>query len=183
MSKSSKAVSLLVALFVLLGAFTTPAFAGDKATNMVLIASYYVPNKGPVFEFQVNGDVVGINNASLVTSEKTFNNVGCTQIDAETVKCTTPKKSAGLNGTLHIGSFIFWVSVPKARTMGYGVYDWDVNGNWSQIGTYYQDGPRPAWIQFYNPDWGETFQYVYLPNGLDCYNAGPGYYYPWCPGD
>ncbi len=177
MSKWSKAISVTAVLLVLLGVFSTPTLAGGgKATNMVLVDARFVSGKGAVFTFRVNGKVSNIGNASF----NEFHNVGCTQIDAETVKCTVPKNAGGQNGTLYVGDFAFWVSVPVyVAEYCYTVYDFDFDDVWGPIGVYCQgySGELGQWIEFYNPLWENTYIYDFLFEGFECYANGPGYYY------
>lgn len=179
MSKWSKVISLFAVLFILLGAFATPALAGNKATNMVLAGSYYVVGKGPVFVFSVNGTVAGLGKVSLVTSQKTFRNLNCAQADASTVKCSAPKNSAGLNGTLYVGDFAFWVSVPQVRMACYGVHDINRNWEWVQFDTYCQEhSAKPGdQIYHYNEEWGFSYWYIFLTEGVPGYNQGEAYYW------
>ena len=132
MSKQAKVFSIVVLLLLMLSSVPSAAlarsitppspphqparFAENDSTNFVLLSTYYVPQKGPVFNFQVNGHVnkEDLHAAVFVTSSKTYK-INCVQNSETAVVCSGPKSIAGLNGAIYLAGFGTWLQVPDAR--------------------------------------------------------------------
>jgi len=74
------------------------------------------------------------------------------------------------------------VNLTKAPSC-YSIFDWDTARVWGKIGTHCQSTEAIVGdsIYYYNADWSYSYDYYYMPDGFKCYQAGNGYYYPFCP--
>lgn len=182
-------VVVLSMLMMFVGTVSAAPLASGTAT---LVSVEYVPGKGPVFTFEVSGK---FSNAELkgflhVDGGADFD-LYCAQVDSTTVTCTVSKKTAGKRVSLSWGGSTYWTSVPNAPESCYHVYDWNTPGpytSWVYYGSVCQEKPAQYgdFISWYNPGWGDTFDYEYLPqspDGSSCTTApisGDAYYYPDC---
>jgi hypothetical protein len=194
-------LSLLVAL---VGVAAAPMAAGAVS----LVGVEYVPNKGPVFTFQVNESF----SRSALTGTLQVAGGGsyglhCTQVDDTTVKCNSSQKVSAVNVSLSWGGSTFWTYVPAApepetqdeeSVTGYCYSIWDwwdfTNLEWTDFGPYCQDELAAAGdtITYMVPDPNGSFESepveFYEEDVTDyCtfpvpYN-GPAYYFPGCPED
>lgn len=183
-------LSLLVAL---VGVAAAPTPSGTTK----LVSVEYVPQKGPVFTFEVSGKFSrsALKGTVFVQGGGSYP-LYCTQIDDTTVKCNTSQKVEVVNVSLTWGGFTFWTFVPGAPepvekqersetgTYCYTIYDYDLDYVWHSYGNHCQDVP-PQYndaITYYNPDWEEDSEVWFLPEGPTCSELfGDAYYYPWCP--
>ncbi|HNN14881.1 MAG TPA: hypothetical protein PKL78_15070 [Anaerolineales bacterium] len=114
----------------------------------------------------------------------------CGMQDETTIICHASFKASGHNVVVGLGGVKFWTSVPEPRNSNpkycYSVYDYPAQEEpetaWQEIGRNCQRSPAQAGdqIYFYNPYWGGSFYYIYLPDGVDSgdwENPGSGYYY------
>ena len=194
-----KQLIVIVIVLAMLAAFTGTAIAAPLASgSATLVSVVFVPGKGPVFTFEVGGEFSKSDLEGLVH----VNGGGefalyCTQLDADTVTCTTSKKAAGQNVTLSWGGAMFSASVPVAKDRApsycYSIWDWwdFTNNEWTDFGPYCQDTPAQAgdWITYTVPDPNGSFESEVEFWDTDVstfcdpavpYN-GPAYYYPGCP--
>lgn len=184
MSKNSKAVSVLIITFVLLGALAVPAFAAGGATNITFAGASFVPGKGPVFTFTVNGELSQsqLNSGFLRTSTKTYS-LYCVQTNATTVKCTAPKAAAGdLSGFASLAGFGSFASVPSApSTPATPAYCYDVKDlgieirGYVDIDTHCQDNEAVHYdeITHYSPWAEQDVPFTYHPE----WEEGAAYYF------
>jgi len=177
--------TLLLVLSMLVTFVGTAAAAPSSASGTAtLVSVIYVAGKGPVFTFEVTGKFsnADLNGALHVVGGADFN-LYCSQIDSSTVKCTVSKKAAGMDVTLSWGGFQFSATVPVASEFCYTVYDYDINNVWKSYGQNCQEKPAQYGdaIPWYNPDFGDNLDHIFLPD-LSCVGLyGDAYYYPYCP--
>ncbi len=179
-------VLCLLAMFV--GTVNAAPLANVTATLKGVV---YVPGKGPVFTFEVSGVLPnGFHVGSLHVNGGGDYTIHCKQLDAETVKCTAPKKVADVNVVIYWSGFTFWTYVPPAPVFCYSVYDWDNPGgithtSWVKYGDHCQEtrANYGDYIYWYNPGWGSSYGYYFAPGSPACpwEHIGDGYYYPGCP--
>ena len=166
-------LSLLVAL---VGVAAAPMAAGTAS----LIGVEYVPQKGPVFTFQVSGSFprAALTGTLQVAGGGTYG-LHCTQIDDTTVKCNTSQKVSAVNVSLSWGGSTFWTYVPavpepdvvEAEAVEeeegnseycYSIWDWweFTNLEWTDFGPYCQEEPAAAGdtITYMVPDPGGSFE-------------------------
>jgi len=178
----------LVTILVLFSMLLTQvgiAAAAPSADGTATLVSVEHGLKGPVFTFSVSGkfsktelkgflQVQGGDDYSLY----------CTQVDESTVKCTTSDKVSGVNVVLSWGGGTFWAFVPEAPPAAYcyNVYDYDRTITWKIYGTYCQDyrAEYGDTIPWYNPDWDDYFDAVFLPEHICAGIVEDAYYYPFC---
>ena len=180
-------LSLLVAL---VGVAAAPMAAG----TIRLAGVQYVPQKGPVFTFQVTGKFPrsALKGTLKVQGGGSYT-LHCTQVDETTVKCTGPQKVGAVNASVTFGGSTFWVFVPGApqepEQYCYNIYDWDIDdvfADWKGYGTHCQITPAEygELINWYNPDYEEAFDYEFMPEGPACSGIiENAYYFQWCLGD
>jgi hypothetical protein len=180
------AISILLVLSMALMLVGTAAAAPQAAGSAKLVSVQYVPGKGPVFTFKVKGKFSKSElNGSLHVEGGSNYSLSCTQVDENTVKCSTSAKVAGVKVSLTWGGSTFWATVPEAPIFCYGIYDWtSTRDAWMLYGSHCQEthaeyGDSFTWD---NPQWGES-PYIFLPGSLVCpfYQPGDAYYYPGCP--
>jgi len=185
---------MIVVLSMLVMFVGTVSAAPLTSGTATLISVDYIPGKGPVFTFQVSGHFsnADLKGALHVEGGADFD-LYCTQVDSSMVKCTVSKNAAGKRVSLSWGGSTFWTSVPNAPAAScYNVYDWNTPApytTWVNYGTVCQERPAQYGdvIGWYNPGWGATFPYEYLPQSPDdpsCTTApisGDAYYFPICP--
>lgn len=119
------------------------------------------------------------------------------------LQCTTSRKVAGHNVQINLAGQVFWAFVPVRSGGGggsqycYGVYDWlpegegsgqpeeevePLNGtgltDWVRFDTYCQDAPANVGdllSNYYNPDWNDYFDYIFLLESPGCEGMNPLY--------
>lgn len=177
-------ITILVLLSMLVIQVGTVAAAPQAAGTATLVSVQYVPGKGPVFTFSVNGkfskaDLKG----SLHVEGGADYDLHCTQVDESTVKCSASAKVSGVNVSFSWGGSTFWAFVPEAPTFCYTVYDYDLSLVWQSYGTHCQETPAEYGdeIPWYNPDYDDYYDAIFLPEGPVCSGIfEDAYYYPFC---
>ncbi|WKZ48195.1 MAG: hypothetical protein QY306_02365 [Anaerolineales bacterium] len=166
--------------------------AAPSAASAPTLISAEAIKPGTVFLFQVSGKLAKsqLNGSVHVVNGEDYD-LYCSQVDAETVRCTTPRMVQG-NVVVTFNGFLFWTFVrPRSSEPTeycYGVYDWDVETatSWAYVGDNCQSDPATYGdvIQYYNPDWDDTYDYEFMPSSPACSFTRPGdaYYYNDCPG-
>jgi hypothetical protein len=170
-------LSLLVAL---VGIAAAPMASG----TVKLVGVQYVPQKGPVFTFEVSGKFgrSALKGTVHVQGGGNFP-LYCTQVDDTTVKCHTSQKVGAVNVSVTFGGSTFWTYVPGAPEFCYNIYDYDLDFVWRSYGIHCQNVPAEYddTIPFYNPDWDLEYDVWFLPEGPTCSGINEeAYYYPWC---
>ena len=185
-------IALVIVLSMLVAFVGTVSAAPLASGTATLVSVDYIPGKGPVFTFAVNGEFSKseLKGYLHIEGDGDFE-LHCSQVDSNMVKCTVSKKATGKNVVLSWGGSTFWTAVPVAPEFCYSVYDWNVSDtsiytNWVNYGSNCQERPAKYGdlIEWYNPGWGDTFTYEYLPGSPGCFAedvAGDSYYYPSCP--
>jgi hypothetical protein len=111
MSKTTKAISVIAALFILVSAFASPALAGKNDTTATSLVFLPYESNGSNLWFQVDGKVTNIGN-SFFNGTK----VGCRYFsDTNKVRCTLPKNTSQTTGLMIVGNLSVWVEVPAVR--------------------------------------------------------------------
>jgi len=193
MKKSLIAALIVVAMLTM---FVGTVSAAPLATGVITLVSVEYEGGTPVFIFNVSGELSKAElNGSLHIEGGEDLGLYCTQIDSNTIRCTTARAAAGKNVVIFLAGQVFWASVPAAFThYCYDVYDWNPPpppfDTWVSVGTYCQDIPAQNGdvINFYNPDWGQSYDYQFMPQSPDSDPAcatspliGSAYYFPSCP--
>ncbi|MCI0556810.1 MAG: hypothetical protein L0287_38210 [Anaerolineae bacterium] len=188
-------LALLAMLVIQVGSVAAAPMADGTAT----LVSVSHGENGPVFTFNVNGKFSRAElKGSLHVEGGADYSLHCTQVDETTVKCTTSDKVAGVNVSLSWGGSTFWTFVPEAppppvpasfpdttpTEYCYNVYDYDTSHVWQSYGTHCQETPAEYGdeIPWYNPDYDDYYDAIFLPEGPFCSGIyEEAYYYPWCP--
>jgi len=175
---------VFVVLSMLMAFAGTAAAAPASAGTATLVSVVYVPGKGPVFTFEVSGEFskADLKGSVHVEGGEDFD-LHCSQVDATTVVCTTSKKAAGGNVAVTFGGSTFWTSVPEAPSQYcYNVYDYDLDDVWQSYGTHCQDTPAQYGdeIPWYNPDWDDYYDAVFMSEHVCAGIVEDAYYYPFC---
>ncbi len=183
--------------------------AAPSADSAPTLISAEAGATGTVFLFHVSGKFAKsqLNGSVHVVNGEDYD-LYCSQVDAETVRCTTSRRTLG-NVVVTFNGFLFWTFVrprasvnPVSSTVPseppsepteycYGVYDWYVDAlnswSWSYFGDNCQSDPANYGdvIQYLNPEWNETYDYEFMPSSPACFFTRPGaaYYYNACPDD
>ena len=180
-----KSLMALVVVFSMLVTFVgTAAAAPLTSGTTTLVSVEYIPGKGPVFTFSVNGEFSNseLNGSLHIEGGEDFD-LHCSQVDSNTVKCTVSKKAAGKNVVLSWGGATFWTSVPVAPEYCYNVYDYDKSLTWKNYGTNCQEKAAQYGdsILWHNPDFNDNLSHIFLKD-LPCAKLqGDAYYFPKCP--
>ena len=175
----------ILLLFSMLSMQVGIAAAAPLASGTATLISAENGDKGPVFTFSVSGKFsrASLNGSAQVLGGAEYD-LYCKQVDDDTVTCTTSKKVSGVNVALSWGGFIFWTYVPEAPThYCYNVYDYNLDFTWQSYGTFCQDTPAlyGSQIPWYNPDYDDEYDAVFMPAGPSCSGIDEdAYYYPWC---
>lgn len=185
--------ALLTSLFLIamLISLVGSAAAAPLASHTISLVSVDYGHKGPIFTFDVNGKFSkGELKGTVHVQNGEAYDLHCTQVDEDTVTCTTSKKVEGVNVSVTWGGSTFWTYVPNEHPYCYSVYDWDLNepsSEWVNYGTYCQDdaAQNGDFIYWYNPGWEWTYYYEFLPESPNkdwCpyYQPGDAYYFPIC---
>jgi hypothetical protein len=197
----SQLILVLSLLVALVGVAAAPMAPGSAR----LISVEYIPNKGPVFTFEVSG------NFSRSALKGTVEVQGggrfplyCVLVEETIVKCNTSQKVSAVNVTLTWGGFLFWTSVPGVPmpdepewteeidegTNGavgqycYDIYDYDLDYIWKSYGNRCQVAPAQYndVIIYYNADWEGKYPAIFMPQGPACSGlVKDAYYGPACP--
>lgn len=180
-------------LFVLLAlilsvAWVSSAHAADQ--DVTLAGREFFPGKGLVFYFHVDPgfDVDGA--AKYVIIDGVRYDLTCRLREDGLLACLAdaPRSVIGKDVEVHFGPYTFDTVVPEAHippgttSYCYPVYDYGPDViPWGKIGKYCQDEPASEFdaIDFYNPNYNDTFEYLFVLDGSTCGapDFGPGYYY------
>lgn len=179
--------SIVLVVLSLLVALVGVAAAPMAGRSVRLVGVQFVPQKGPVFTFEVSG------NFSRSALKGTVHVQGggnyplyCTKVDDTTVKCNTSQKVGAENVSVTFGGSTFWTYVPGAPApveYCYFIYDMDTEYVWKTYGGHCQDKPVKYhdMVTYYNADWGFEEEVYFLPEGPICSGiTGDAYYYPLC---
>ena len=189
MTKYISALLLVLLLLVMPAPAAAAPVASDRTAR--LISAVYVPNKGPVFTFRVNGKFSKAQlKGRLHVVRGANHNLHCTQVDKTTVKCRVSQKVSGVDVVLSWGGFTFWTYAPEAPPdpkYCYRIYDWEDNPPtvWVVYGTQCQNDPAEYGdvLHWNNPKWGPS-SYEFMPHSPSssyCNDvSGNAYYYPVC---
>jgi len=197
----SQLILVLSLLVALVGVAAAPMASGTAR----LIGVEYIPNKGPVFTFEVSGKFPrsALKGVVNVQGGGTYP-LHCVQVEDTIVKCSTSQKVSAVNVTLTWGGFVFWTSVPgvpmpeepewpeelDAGTNGavgqycYDIYDYDLDYVWKSYGSRCQAAPAQYndIITYYNADWEGKYPAIFMPQGPSCSGVvKDAYYGPACP--
>jgi hypothetical protein len=181
---------LLSMLIIQVGAVA----AAPMASGTVMLVGVAHGFKGPIFTFTVSGDFSKKQLKGTVHVQGGADyGLHCAQKGDTTVTCTTSDKVSSVNVSITFGGSTFWTYVPGAPTpFCYDVYDWDLEGfpptSWVNYGTNCQKSPAHYGdiITWYNPGWGYTYDYEFLPESPACVflplsnQPGDAYYYQNC---
>jgi hypothetical protein len=190
----NKPFSLLLVVLSLLVVLAGVAAAPMEVRTVKLISVEYVPHKGPVFTFEVNGQVSRSDMRGALIVQGGGNYVlHCTKVGENTVKCNGSQKVSDVNVTVTFGGSTFWTYVPGAPELVetltaetgycYTIYDYDMEFVWQPYGTHCQEIPAAYddVITYYNPVWEDEYDVVFMPAGPVCSGIfGDAYYYPLC---
>jgi len=176
-------VTILVLLSMLLVQVGLVAAAPSTDGTAILVSAEYGPS-GAVFIFSVTGEFSKsqLNGTAQVEGGDDYG-LHCSQVDDSTVRCLTSEKVAGKNVVLSWGGFVFWAYVPEAPSLYcYNVYDYDLASVWQSYGTYCQDTPAQYGdeIPWYNPDWDDYYDAVFMSEHVCAGIVEDAYYYPFC---
>jgi hypothetical protein len=175
----------LLLVVSMLATFVGTAAAAPLASGTAeLVGVVYVPGKGPVYTFQVSGNFSKeeLTGWMHVDGEGDYA-LHCWQEDAVTVKCSSDKVVSNVKVVLSWGGSKFWTTAPVAKYYCYGVWDYDKSNTWKNYGENCQEKPAQYGdvISWYNPDFGDNLDHIFLPD-LACVGLyGDAYYYPYCP--
>ena len=177
------AASIVVSMLMM---FAGTAAAAPLSDGTATLVSAEHGLSGAVFIFSVTGDFSRseLNGTAHVEGGENYP-LSCSQLEEFTVRCLTSEKTGGQNVVLSWGGFVFWTYVPEAPTPAqycYNVYDFDLDFIWQSYGVYCQDAPAQYGdeIPWYNPDWDDTFDAMFLPEGPICSGIVEDAYYFVC---
>ena len=183
-----KALVIVIVVLAMLAMFVGTVAAAPLAAGTATLVSVEYAGGTPVFIFSVSGE---FSNAELKGSVHIEGgediDLYCTQLDSSTVRCATSRAAAGKNVVIFWNGQTFWASVPAAKVASasfcYDVYDYDLSYTWQNFGTHCQEQPAQYGdaIPWYNPDWGDNLEHIFMPE-LACAGLyGDAYYAPFCP--
>ena len=179
-------LTILVLLSMLIIQVGTVA-AAPMASGTVMLVSVDHGLKGPIFTFTVSGHFSKKQlKGNVHVKGGSDYGLHCAQQDDTRVTCTTSDKVSGVNVSVTFGGSTFWVFVPGAPVeqteFCYNVYDYDLDYVWQSYGTHCQDAPAEYGdeIPWYNPDWYDDFDAIFLPQGPICSGiVEDAYYFPY----
>lgn len=178
----------LVTILVVLSMLTMFVGTVGAAPSSIKLLESVWTGGGVKFTFEITGDIEGggwlLGNVSWADGSVKMT---CNQ-EGSTVTCMAPKSVADKNIIVTFQGSSFYTYV-KSRSFCYDVYDWplDESTTWVNYGSVCQDAPADYGdlIEWYNPDWDETFPYEFLPESpTPCIFdpvMGDAYYFPGCP--
>ncbi len=202
MIKNLLAFFVALSLLIMSSGVVSAAPSADSAPTLI---SAEAGTTGTVFLFHVSGKFAKsqLNGSVHVVNGEDYD-LYCSQVDAETVRCTTSRRTLG-NVVVTFNGFLFWTFVrPRASVSPvsstapseppsepteycYGVYDWAYPDSdaWVGIGTNCESAPASYGdtINIESPDWGGFWDYEFMPSSPACSFTRPGdaYYYNGCP--
>jgi len=179
-------ITILVLLSMMIIQVGTVA-AAPMASGTVLLVSIAHGFKGPIFTFTISGDFSKKELKGTVHVQGGADyGLHCGQVDDTKITCTTSDKVSGVNVSVTFGGSTFWVFVPGAPVEQteycYNVYDYDLDYVWQSYGTHCQDSPAQYGdeIPWYNPDWDDYYDAIFLPEGPICSGIVEDAYYYTC---
>lgn len=178
-------ITILALLAMLIIQVGTVAAAAPMASGTVTLVSVGHGFKGPIFTFSVSGDFSKKELKGTVHVQGGADyGLHCGQVDDTKVTCTTSDKVSGVNISVTFGGSTFWTYVPGAPTeqFCYNVYDFDLDYVWQSYGTHCQNTPAQYGdvIPWYNPDWDDSYDAIFLPEGPFCSGIVEDAYYYVC---
>ena len=182
-------ITILVLLSMIIIQVGTVA-AAPMASGSVSLVNVSHGFKGPIFTFTVSGDFSRKELKGIVHVQGGADyGLHCAQQDDTTVTCTTSDKVSSVNVSVTFGGSTFWVFVPGAPVeqteFCYNVYDYDLDHIWQSYGTHCQENPAEYGdeIPWYNPDWDDSYDAIFLPEGPICSGiVEDAYYFPYLCG-
>ena len=179
---------LLIVILVLsmLMAFAGTAYAAPLADGTAELVSAEHGLSGAVFIFRVTGEFSksDLNGTMHVVGGEDYP-LYCSQIDEFTVRCLSSDKAGEKNVVLSWGGFVFQAYVPAGPPPPeycYSVYDYDLDYVWKSYGVHCQESPAEYGdtIPWYNPDWDDYYDAMFLPFGPMCFGIVEDAYYYVC---
>lgn len=191
-----KLLFTLVSLLSLLVMTTGAVFAAPLKDGVLSLLEVRNDKAGGVIlVFNVSGEFSKseLKNGIVFFGDEKYE-LNC-NLEGTVLTCTTSRATAGQYVTVNLAGFIFWTFVPEAAgipaSIGpteycYGVYDlyYDegTGDYWKQFDTYCQEAPAnygDILDDFYNPDYGDYYDYEFLPSSPGCFDpvSEDAYYY------
>jgi hypothetical protein len=166
--------------------------AGDvRAANglLSLVEVRNDPLGGVLFVFHVSGEFPRLelrNGAVRVQGGDGSYGIHCNRVSEDRLQCTTTQAVADKNVVINLAGFVFWTYVPprleKVASYCYDVYDWlpeDDGGfgiDWHTFAVHCREGTAQdgeLLPDFYNPNWDDSFTYVFRPQSPACLGLNP----------
>ena len=188
-------VSMIVAVVIVsLGIVVVPV-AAKGPRSITLINVSFIQGKGYVFKFNVNGDFRAKELQGAVYLSGHRYNLDCHSTDSGDLNCVAGgglPQFAGRTVQGAVGGFAFSAVLPvpvvvtsPSTTYCFGVFDYDQDYVWGEVGDHCQDSSSPDdSIEFYNPVWNSSFTYYHYDDGSEVKCSfppapswGEGYYY------
>ena len=185
---------VFISLFASFAMLVTPAAAAEK--SIVLLGAYYVPGKGVVFEFNVNGDFKDFPGTVMVGGQQF--SLSCNFNDKGKLACTANHGLSQFVGQIAQGSIAGYPfsGLIRGSSICNEVFDYypdlglgyiPPQGDWGSIGEYCGNS-SPQFgdaINFYNPNYSHSYTYYYSNDGSSGFTCnapdlGSGYYYNDC---
>ena len=179
-----KLLVVIMLVLSMLTAFVGTAGAAPKEAGFAQLTSAIYTAGGVHFTFKVSGDVSLKGSVSVQGGGN--HSLYCVQGDEpDVVKCSAPKVVADHNLVVTFGGSQFWTFVPS-HNWCYPLWDYDTYDVWKNYGPVCQDSPAHYGdvIEFYNPDWGYSYDYVFWYKedwGCGTGIVGNAYYWDDCP--
>jgi hypothetical protein len=195
-------LSQLILVFSLLVALVGVAAAPMASGTARLLGVEYIPNKGPVFTFEVSGKFPRSALKGMVELQGGGRYpLYCVQAEETIVKCSTSQKVSAVDVWLTWGGFVFWTTVPgvplpqeprelDGGTNGgtgqycYDIFDYDLDYVWRSYGSRCQAASAQYndIVTYYNADWEGSYPAIFMPQGPSCSGlVKDAYYGPACP--
>lgn len=186
MLHTTVAVLFLAAFFLSLT--VTPARAASEVT---FLGARYIVGKGLAITFKISADFDFSQLASVNVNGKPYD-LACTSKGEsqgyKTIVCIAKvsQRLASGEALISLGSYTFNARLVEPRPWCYSIFDYDLSFTWDEIGSHCQAHTAATGdlIYFYNPVYGDYFDYIYgeytifdpfcgpLPP-----NLGSGFYY------
>jgi hypothetical protein len=189
-----KFLFMCVILLSLLTLVTSTVFAAPLTDVVITLVGVRNDAGGNViFIFNVSGEFSKprLNGTVNVQGEDANYGLYCSLVSDDTLQCTTSRKTGGRNVVVYLEGFVFWTFVPESSAPAatqycYNVYDTysdeqTESGYWASFTIHCQDAPADFGdvIEEYNPDYGDYYEYEFLPSSPGCFDpvVENAYYY------